>query len=67
LNAPSQNQPTEKTRKFANASQKLKEVQATAQIQHYCTTFNFAQPHPSTPATQNLFFISKNEILNTNP
>ena len=44
MNAPTKNQLTDK--KIANASQKLKEVQATAQIQRYCTTFNFAQAHP---------------------
>jgi hypothetical protein len=53
LNASTQNQPTNKNEKFANASQKLKEVQATAQIQRYCTTFNFAPTLPSPPTTPN--------------
>jgi len=30
---------------------KLKEVQANAQSQRFCTTFNFAQPHPSPTTT----------------
>jgi len=30
---------------------KLKEVQADTQSQRFCTTFNFAQPHPSPPTT----------------
>ena len=31
---------------------KLKEVQANAQSQRFCTTFNFAPTHPSLPTTQ---------------
>ncbi len=31
---------------------KLKEVQAKAQSQRFCTTFNFAPTHPSPPTTQ---------------
>jgi len=31
---------------------KLKEVQANAQSQRFCTTFNFTPTHPSPPTTQ---------------
>jgi hypothetical protein len=31
---------------------KLKEVQANAQNQSFCTTFNFTPTHPSPPTTQ---------------
>jgi hypothetical protein len=40
------NRPTKhktESQRFA----KLKEVQANAQSQRFCTTFNFAQTHPS--------------------
>lgn len=37
--------------KIANASQKLKEVQASTQTLHNCTTFNFALTLPSPPTT----------------
>jgi hypothetical protein len=30
---------------------KLKEVQANAQSQRFCTTFNFTPTHPSPPTT----------------
>jgi hypothetical protein len=46
------NRPTKhktESQRFA----KLKEVQANAQSQSYCTTFNFAPTHPSPPTTPN--------------
>ncbi|WP_374362740.1 hypothetical protein [Cloacibacterium sp.] len=46
-----------KNQKFANASQKLKEVQAGTQIRRYCTTFNFAPTLPSPPTTH--FYLLK--------
>jgi len=42
---------TDEKRQNANPSQKLKEVQPTAQSQRYCTTFNFAPTLPSPPTT----------------
>jgi hypothetical protein len=44
-----------KQTKYKTESQrfaKLKEVQANAQSQRFCTTFNFAPTHPSPPTTQ---------------
>jgi hypothetical protein len=44
----------EQTNKMTKDSQrfaKLKEVQANAQSQRFCTTFNFAPTHPSPPTT----------------
>jgi len=32
---------------------KLKELQANAQSQNFCTTFNFTPTHPSPPTTLN--------------
>jgi hypothetical protein len=46
------NRPTKhktESQRFA----KLKEVQANAQSQRFCTTFNFAPTHPSPPTTPN--------------
>ncbi|HRH45408.1 MAG TPA: hypothetical protein PKY82_27465, partial [Pyrinomonadaceae bacterium] len=34
---------------------KLKEVQANTLSQCYCTTFNFAQSHPSPPTAPKIF------------
>jgi hypothetical protein len=45
----------EKTHEMTKDSQrfvKLKEVQAIAQGQRFCTTFNFTPTHPSPPTTQ---------------
>jgi hypothetical protein len=48
-----------KSQRFA----KLKEVQAKAQSQRFCTTFNFAPTHPSPPTTQKTNFGQKSKKL----
>jgi hypothetical protein len=42
---------TDKMKKDNQRFAKLKEVQANAQSQRFCTTFNFAPTHPSPPTT----------------
>jgi hypothetical protein len=43
---------------------KLKEVQANAQNQSFCTTFNFTPTHPSPPTTQiSLLFLTSTETF----
>jgi hypothetical protein len=51
------NRPT-KIRQKSQRFVKLKEVQANAQSQRFCTTFNFTPTHPSPPTTQ----VPANEI-----
>jgi hypothetical protein len=48
---------SDKNRQKSQRFVKLKEVQANAQSQSFCTTFNFTPTHPSPPTTQrNILF-----------
>jgi len=50
---PTDNKRTEKQWTKCQRFVKLKEVQANAQSQRFCTTFNFTPTHPSPPTSQN--------------